>query len=110
MSESMPYLFVNVWFPPQKGQEIGKKYLEYMQKFPEDSSIGKTMIQGALMRTKHGIKGVTITEVNEGKLEAAIDRAQDLVDVYSEIEGVNARFDIMATLGESMEMIGLKMP
>ena len=106
----MPYIVSFVKYPSHLGPKLAKKYLEYMQKFPEDSSIGKTMIQGALMRTKHGIKGVTITEVNEGKLEAAIDRAQDLVDVYSEIEGVNARFDIMATLGESMEMIGLKMP
>ncbi len=106
----MPYLFVNVWFPPQKSQEMGKKALEVLQKFPEDSSIGKTILQGALMRTKHGIKGITITEVNEGKLEAAIDRAQEIVDACSEIEGVNARFDILATLAESMEMIGLKMP
>lgn len=110
MGESMPYLFVNVWFPPQKSQEMGKKALEVFQKFPEDSSIGKTIIQGALMRTKNGIKGITITEVNEGKLEAAIDRAQELVDMYSEIEGVNARFDLYATLAESMEMIGLKLP
>jgi hypothetical protein len=106
----MPYLFINVWFPPQKGEEMGKKALEVFQKFPEDTSIAKTAIQGALMRTKNGIKGVTVFEVNEGKLEAAIDRAQEIVDTYSDVEGVNARFDLYATLAESMEMIGLKMP
>jgi len=36
----MPYLFLIVWFPPHKGTEVGKKALEIMQKFPEDSTIG----------------------------------------------------------------------
>lgn len=52
----MPYLFTILWFPPQKSTEVGKKALEVFQKFPEDNSIEKTILQGALMRTRHGIK------------------------------------------------------
>ena len=99
-----------VWFPPHKGEEMGKKALEVMQKFPEDPNIGKLILNGALMRTELGIQGVTITQINEGKTQVALDRANEMMQIYTEIEGVNARFDLMATFEESLEMIGMKMP
>lgn len=106
----MPYLLVNIYFPPHKGQEIGKKTLEVFQKFPEDPSIAKRVLQGAVMRTKNGILSMSVSEIPEGKLEEAIDRTNELLDAFSEIEGVNAEVLTMSTLVEAMDMIGLKMP
>ncbi|TES93716.1 MAG: hypothetical protein E3J90_14210 [Promethearchaeota archaeon] len=106
----MGYLLATVWFPPHKGEEVGKKFLEIMKKFPEDRSLGKTVLDGALMRTKYGIKAITISEVREGKLDDGLARINEILALYSEIEGVNTRVDTMATLVESMEMVGLKPP
>jgi hypothetical protein len=106
----MPYLLVNIYFPPHKGQEFGKKTLEVLQKFPEDRSIAKTVLRGAVMRTRNGIRSMNVSEIPEGKLEAAINRANEIVDIFSEIEGVNAEFFTMATMIEAMETAGLKMP
>jgi len=106
----MVYLLATVWFPPHKGEEVGKKFLEITKKFPEDRSLGKSVLDGALMRTKYGIKAITISEVKEGKLDDGLARVSEILALYSEIEGVNSRVDTMATLVESMEMVGLKAP
>ena len=106
----MVYLLATVWFPPHKGEEVGKKFLEIAKKFPEDRSLGKSVLDGALMRTKDGIKAITISEVKEGKLDDGLARISEILALYSEIEGVNSRVDTMATLVESMEMVGLKPP
>lgn len=110
MVKFMVYLLSTVWFPPVKGEEVGKKLLEVVKKYPEDKSIGKTVLAGALMRTKYGIKGISIYEVKEGKLDVALERVGDILAIYSEIEGVNSRIDTMATLVESMDAVGLKAP
>ena len=106
----MVYLYATVWFPPVKGEEVGKKFLEIMKKYPEDRSLGKTVLDGALMRTKYGIKAITISSVKEGKLEAAQERVDKILAAYSEIEGVNTRLETWATLVDSLEAVGLKPP
>jgi len=106
----MVYLLSTVWFPPVKGEEVGKKFLEVVKKYPENKSLGKSVLAGALMRTKYGIKSIAIYQVKEGKLDAALEWVSDILAAYSEIEGVNSRIDTMATLVESMESIGLKVP
>jgi len=106
----MVYLLATVWFPPHKGEEVGKKFLEIAKKFPEDRSLGKSVLDGALMRTKDGIKAITISEVKEGKLDDGLARISEILALYSEIEGVNSRVDTMATLIESLEIVGLKPP
>ena len=106
----MVYLLSTVWFPPVKGEEVGKKFLEVVKKNPEDKSLGKTVLAGALMRTKYGIKAISIYEAKEGKLEAALEWINENLASYSEVEGLNSRVDTMATLVESMELVGLKVP
>ncbi len=106
----MVYLLATVWFPPHKGAEVGKKFLEVAKKFPEDKSLGKLVLDGALMRTRYGIKAITISKVKEGKLDDALARVSEMLAFYSEIEGVNSRVDTMATLLESLDIVGIKIP
>ena len=106
----MVYLLATVWFPPHKGEEVGKKFLEIGKKFPGDKTLGKVVLDGALMRTKYGIKAITISEVKEGKLDDGLARINEILALYSEIEGVNSRVDTMATLVESLDIVGIKAP
>ena len=106
----MGYIFSTVWFPPVKGEEVAKKFLEVAKKFPHDKSLGKNLFPGALMRTQSGIKSISMFEVKDGKLEAALERVNKVLAVYSEIEGVNSTVELMATLAEAMELVGLKAP
>jgi len=104
------YILLTVWFPASKGLEVGKKALEINEKIPDDETILKTILPGGLMRTKNGIKGITIFEVMEGKLEEAYARASEILALYAEVEGVNSRIDTMTTAAEALESIGLAIP
>ena len=106
----MGYIFSTIWFPPVKGEEVGKKFLEVAKKFPPDKSFGKTVFPGALMRTKSGIKSISMFEVKDGKLEAALERVNEVLAAYSEIEGVNSTVETMAIVAEALELLGIKMP
>ena len=110
MVKFMGYIFSTVWFPPAKGEEVAKKFLEVAKKFPPDKSLGKTLFPGALMRTQSGIKSISMFEVKDGKLEAALERVNKVLAAYSEIEGVNSTVELMATLAEALELVGLKTP
>ena len=110
MVKFMVYIFSTVWFPPFRGEEVGKKFLEVAKKFPQDKSLGKTLFPGALMRTQSGIKSISMFEVKDGKLEAALERVNKVLAVYSEIEGVNSTVELMATLAEALELVGVKAP
>jgi hypothetical protein len=104
------YLLLTVWWPVNKGLEVGKKALEAAEKFPADESISKMVLDAGIMRTKNGIKAIQVQEVMEGKLEQAITRINEFIAFLSEIEGVNTRIDTMATSAEAMEFIGLTIP
>ena len=106
----MAYVVLTIWFPPHKGMELAKKAIEIIKKVSGDKYVGKNILPGAVMRTKDGIKGITIAEIEEGQLEAAFAQASEMAEIYSEIEGVNAEVEIMASMVESLSSVGLKMP
>ena len=106
----MAYVILTVWFPPHKAMEVAKKAIEVVKSVAGDKYVGKNILPGAVMRTKDGLKGITIAEIKEGQLEAAIAQANEMADIYSEIEGVNAEIETMASMVESLSSVGLKMP
>ena len=36
----MPYIITRCWYPPNKVDEVVKKYLEVLDKFPPDETLG----------------------------------------------------------------------
>jgi hypothetical protein len=106
----MVYILVTMWWPNSKSIEVGKKGIELPEKFPPDESILKVVLDAGLMRTREGIKAISVSEVMEGKLEEALQRIGEVLEFYSEIEGLNCRFDIMTTAAEAMASIGLAIP
>ncbi|MHA2181121.1 MAG: hypothetical protein ACXAAH_06840 [Promethearchaeota archaeon] len=106
----MVYILTTLWWPNSKSIEVGKKGIEYPERFPADETIAKVILDAGLMRTREGIKAIAVSEVMEGKLEQAIQRTAEVLDFYSEIEGLTCRYDIMATAAEAMASIGLAIP
>jgi len=105
----MPILIVTAWYPYKRRMEVGKKAIEAVNKFPPDESIMKAL-GTAVLRDKHGIKVITMNEVMQGKLQEALDRANQTIDFYMEVDGFNFRIDIAATAMEAMESINMKLP
>ncbi|GAH00870.1 unnamed protein product [marine sediment metagenome] len=105
----MPIIIVTAWYPYKRRMEVGKKAIEAVNKFPPDESTAKAL-GTAVLRDKHGIKVITMSEVMQGKLQEALDRANQTIDFYMEVDGFNFRIDIAATGIEAMESINMKLP
>ena len=106
----MPYVILTAWFPPHKSMEVAKQAIEIVKKVSGDNYVGKNILPGAVMRTKDGIKGITIAEIEEGQLQAALDQANDMAQMYEEVEGLTSEITIWGSMAESLTTLGLKIP
>jgi len=105
----MPIIMTTMWYPISKRIEVGKKFIEAAKKFPPDETIAKNLGTG-VMRDKHGAKIIVMSEVMEGKLQEALERANETIGLFNDIEGFNTRIDLMATALEAWESINMKPP
>ena len=55
------------YFPGDKAEEVGKKYLEIIKKYPPDRTLSKPVLRVGVRTTADGFKAITISEVKEGK-------------------------------------------
>ena len=63
----MPYIIIRCWYPNHLADDVAKKYLETMEKFPPDESLVKTVVPAAIQTTKKGVQSITIGEVERLK-------------------------------------------
>ena len=107
----MVHIMVTAWWPPHpaKGAEIAKKAYEAAKKFPADESLGTLLVQG-FIGDKIGTKSIAIWSVKEGKLEESLTRISDALLLYAEVEGFTSKIDLMRTIEEAWESVGMKPP
>lgn len=106
----MVLMVTTTWFPANKSEEVGKKFLEVSKEFPEDLSISKPILRVCVRATKDGMKAITINEIQKGKFEEAMVRANKLLLIYSKIEGYKFEIEIFMSGKEALPLIGLAMP
>ncbi|MFX1343813.1 MAG: hypothetical protein ACFFBC_07340 [Promethearchaeota archaeon] len=89
-------ILINVWYPVEKSDAVGKKFLEVEKVFPFPPVI-KPAIAWETWATKSGLKGSGIFEANEEHFEKAIDYFIRRLTMYAEaIKGY--RFEIAASV------------
>ncbi|MBA7622651.1 hypothetical protein ES703_30029 [subsurface metagenome] len=106
----MPYLVSTACWPSDKGDEVVKKAIEVIQKYPPDLSLGEPVVPNAIKASPEGMRAMSITEVKEGKLEAALKRATDVFVMYQPIAGFEWSVDIWFTVAEAYTAIGKTPP
>lgn len=106
----MPYIWVTAWYPTHLRDEVIKKWVEVRRKFPEDPSLGETVVDVANKATENGIKVVSIGRVKEGKLEEALTRTGRSLIPFQDIEGFEYTIELYSTIEEAMDALGVKMP
>ena len=100
-----------VWFPHAKASEVGKLFIEASKKFPEDKSLSKRLLNNAVAATKEGYKVVVADEIKEGKLKEYLAQAnKELLFFAKGIEGYKYQIEVMSSVIEAMDIIGLKPP
>ncbi len=97
------------WYPMTKRMDVAKVAIEVAKKFPPDESIAKNLATG-FTRDENGVKVVIMTEVMEGKLQEALDRTNEGIALYNDIEGFNIKTELMITALEAWESINMKPP
>lgn len=106
----MPYIVITSWYPSDKVIEVVKTYFEAIKKYPPDDSLGEAVVPAAVTTTKRGIKTIGITEVKEGKLQEALNRARSTMVMYHNIEGYEYTVDIYATVTEALAFVDMELP
>jgi len=103
----MPYIFITSVYPSDKVNEVAKRYLEAITKYPPDDSLGTQLVPAAVITTLQGIKTIGIIEVKKGKLEDAGTRVANMMAMFFSIPGFEYTIERYATLEEAMKAIGM---
>ena len=107
----MVIVMTTVWIPHAKASEAGKLFIEASKKYPGDKSLSKELLNNAIVATKDGYKAVSASEIKEGKLKAFIAQLnKTLIFIANGIEGYKYQVEIMSSIVEAMDIIGLKPP
>ncbi|MFX0081739.1 MAG: hypothetical protein ACFE94_08300 [Candidatus Hodarchaeota archaeon] len=106
----MPYIVSFVKYPSHLGPKIAKKYLEFLQKFPPDDSLGENIIPSAVKVTEEGLRGLSVTRVKEGKFDEAYKLAIDQRAFFLDVEGYEGSIEVWATIEEALVAVGMKLP
>jgi len=89
-------IFINVWYPVDKSDDVGKKYMEVEKVFPFPPII-KPVTTWDTWATKYGLKGSGIFEVETENFEQGINYFIRRLTMYAEaIEGY--KFEIAASV------------
>ena len=106
----MPYLVTTSLYPSEKGPEVGARYLEALGKYPPDENLGTEVVPAAVKSTHEGIKVLSISEVKEGKLDEAYNRAVNMMVMFQSIPGFAYTVEVHLKVDEAMAAIGMDMP
>ncbi|MHA2036731.1 MAG: hypothetical protein ACW98X_09880 [Promethearchaeota archaeon] len=105
----MPYFFVKFTYPTHLIDEVLKKNLEVVSKFPPDPSLGEAVVTATSANDK-GIISLNIFEVKEGKFDEASALVLRIVTEYRNIVGLEYTLEVWATAPEAMASLGLPLP
>ena len=104
----MRLIMVTLWYPLNKATEVARKFLEVNEKFPQ-KPFEKSWLAG-VKADEDGLKTVWLTEIEDGKLEEALDMTNRRLVEYMNIEGYRFKIETLMTFEYAMPLIGLEMP
>ena len=107
----MVIVMTTIWMPHAKAPETGKMFIEASKKFPEDKSLSKSLLNNAVAATKEGYKVLNADEIKEGKLKEYFAHLNKiLLFMASNIDGYKYEIEVMSSIVEAMDILGLKPP
>ena len=105
----MPYVIAISTYPSHKQDDVVKKYLELIPKYPGDESIMEVIAQPVKL-TNNGFKIVTIWEAKGGKFEEAFTQINTYFYEYKDIDGYETDIKVWNTFPEAIAMAGIPVP
>ena len=106
----MVLVMTTSYFPADKSEEVGKKYIEMQKKFPPDRNLSKLILRVGVRITSDGMKGITISEVKEGKFDEYMKRAYEQYLEWTKLGWYKLDMEVFLTGTAAMPLVGLAMP
>ena len=103
----MPYIVVHSWYPPHIGEEVVKKYMEAMEKYPEEERLGDPTVPVAVSSTVNGIECLSISNIKPNMLEEALERTNNTMAMFNSIPDYRHETKVWMTLEEGLKSIGM---
>ena len=103
----MPYIVVKTCFPNERATEAANKYLEVIEKYPPDDSIAKVILDSAIDADENGIHGLSVSQPQEGKLEEALRRTEEIMVEYLSVPDYRWEIKLWSTPEEALKYIGM---
>ena len=100
----MVYIVVKSWYPSHITEKVNERYLEMLQKFPPDNSLGDQVVPVAARASKDGFETLGLTLVKEGKFDEALLRIGGMMTMFSDIEGYEFSIETWVTVQEAQKM------
>jgi len=103
----MPYIITNSLYPSDIVNDVAKRYIEAMTKYPPNEKLATEIVPCAVKSTHEGIQVISIAEVKEGKMDEAYKHCLGRMVMFQNIQGFEYRMDIYATAEEAFQLIGM---
>ena len=102
----MVYIEVKAFYPPQEGGEIGKLFIEVLQKFPEDENMLKRIL--TMVRARKNVnEAITIYEIVDGKYKEALVWIGTMMQEYMVSENFSYEANTYLNAAEALPIVGL---
>jgi hypothetical protein len=106
----MVFIVIQAWYPAKVVRLVAQKYLEVMQKYPPDESLGEMVLAPVQTATKDGIHVIIGWECKDGKIKDSLMMLGKAQLMYADIEGYQWSMDTYVDVIEAYSMIGMKGP
>lgn len=101
------YVVVRARYPNDIAPEVGKKYLEVMQKYPDKPSIAEPTVLAAVRSTQRGITVISMSKVKKGKADEALDYVWKRMVEFNSIPGFRYTVETWLEVTEALKLIGM---
>ena len=109
----MPYIIITSWYPTHKREEVIKKYIAVLKKYPQSKIPGKLIVPVAVATNRNGIVTMRIREVKTDDAQGfsdALTMVGEQMAEFQEIEGFEYKTRIWSTITEAMAAVGREAP
>jgi len=94
-----------------RAENVGKKFVEVMSRYPDDPSVSEAILHGAVSQTAEGIRVIGVLAVKDGKVKEAMDlETRRMLEYARAIEGFRYCIDVAYDVVEAMGVIEMKSP
>ena len=106
----MVFIVIQAWYPAKVAPLVAQKYIEVMQKYPPDDSLGKMVLAPITAPTKDGIHVIMAWKCKDGKERESLMTLAKTQLMYADIEGYKWSMDTYVDVFEAYSIIGMKGP